>query len=169
MSLSDLAALGSFVSGIAVLISLIYLASQVRQNMRATRAQIHQNILTGWLGVCAMVTDNAKVFAAGIGSTEQTFAAMSDEEKLTYLGTIFAFFKNFENSYLQYQEGFVRPQDWAAWTNQMFMYWRMSGVQHWWKMRRATFSPEFVRFIETSHETSMPLTTDIFARTQPSQ
>jgi hypothetical protein len=31
MSLSDLASLGSFVSGFAVLISLIYLALQVRQ------------------------------------------------------------------------------------------------------------------------------------------
>ena len=31
MSLSDLASLGSFVSGVAVLVSLIYLALQVRQ------------------------------------------------------------------------------------------------------------------------------------------
>ena len=37
MSLSDLAALGSFVSGFAVLASLIYLALQTRQNVKHKR------------------------------------------------------------------------------------------------------------------------------------
>src|SRR5215469_17016584 len=39
MTLSDLASIGSFVSGIAVLVSLVYLAIQVRQNTRNLRAQ----------------------------------------------------------------------------------------------------------------------------------
>lgn len=42
MSLSDLASLGSFVSGVAVLVSLIYLALQVRQTEKNQRAIIHQ-------------------------------------------------------------------------------------------------------------------------------
>jgi hypothetical protein len=42
MSLSDLASLGSFVSGFAVLVSLIYLALQVRQAEKNQRAIIHQ-------------------------------------------------------------------------------------------------------------------------------
>ena len=42
MSLSDLAALGSFISGVAVLASLIYLAVQIQQNTKHTRALIHQ-------------------------------------------------------------------------------------------------------------------------------
>ena len=42
MSLSDLASVGSFVSGIAVLVSLIYLALQVRQAEKNQRALIHQ-------------------------------------------------------------------------------------------------------------------------------
>jgi hypothetical protein len=42
MSLSDLASIGSLISGLAVLASLIYLAVQIRQNSRHTRALIHQ-------------------------------------------------------------------------------------------------------------------------------
>jgi hypothetical protein len=42
MSLSDLAAIGSLISGVAVLISLIYLARQMRQNTKHTRALIQQ-------------------------------------------------------------------------------------------------------------------------------
>ena len=39
MSLSDLASLGSFLSGIGVLVSLVYLSLQIRQNTRAVRSQ----------------------------------------------------------------------------------------------------------------------------------
>jgi hypothetical protein len=42
MSLTDLASIGSFVSGVAVLISLVYLAMQVRDSLRAQRAAMHQ-------------------------------------------------------------------------------------------------------------------------------
>ena len=42
MSLTDLASIGSFVSGVAVVVSLIYLALQVRHAHRAQRALMHQ-------------------------------------------------------------------------------------------------------------------------------
>ena len=42
MSLSDLASLGSFVSGVAVLVTLIFLTLQVRQAERSQRAIVQQ-------------------------------------------------------------------------------------------------------------------------------
>jgi hypothetical protein len=42
MTLSDLAALGSFISGVGVLISLIYLARQIRQNTMSHRATAYE-------------------------------------------------------------------------------------------------------------------------------
>jgi hypothetical protein len=42
VSLSDLASIGSFLSGIAVVISLVYLALQVRHAQKTQRALMHQ-------------------------------------------------------------------------------------------------------------------------------
>ena len=42
MSLSDLAAIATVISGLAVLGSMIYLAQQTRQNSKHTRALIQQ-------------------------------------------------------------------------------------------------------------------------------
>jgi len=42
MTLSDLASIGSFVSGVAVVISLVYLALQVRHAEKTQRALMHQ-------------------------------------------------------------------------------------------------------------------------------
>ena len=46
MTLSDLAAIGSLVSGVAVLVSLVYLALQVRQTEKNQRALINQGATT---------------------------------------------------------------------------------------------------------------------------
>jgi hypothetical protein len=40
----ELGALGEFIGSIAVVLSLIYLAIQVRQNMRMVRASVRQSI-----------------------------------------------------------------------------------------------------------------------------
>jgi hypothetical protein len=164
MSFSDLAAVGSFISGIGVLISLIYLGLQVRQNTRAVRSQIHQNIADSWFSVGAMLADHAREFTAGLKTDASTYEGMSDEDKFAFLTCIFAFFKHFENMYLQHKEGFMAADTWNAWTGLMFMYWQMPAVQNWWKARRLTFSPEFRRFIEESPKSAMPLTTDFFGQ-----
>ncbi len=42
MDLTQLANLGEFIGGVAVLVTLIYLAAQVKQGNRLVRAQVHQ-------------------------------------------------------------------------------------------------------------------------------
>ena len=44
MDLSQLANLGEFIGGVAVLLTLLYLAAQLRQNTRITAAQLHQEV-----------------------------------------------------------------------------------------------------------------------------
>jgi hypothetical protein len=99
MSFADLASLGSFVSGIGVLVSLIYLSLQIRQNTRAVRSQIHQHIADSWLSLGAILSDHSREFTAALKADEKAFAAMPDDEKYAFLSCIFVFFKHFENIY----------------------------------------------------------------------
>lgn len=163
MQLADLASVGSFVSGVAVLVSLVYLAFQVRQATHATRSEIHQNILTGWLGVGTLVAAHAQVFAVGVAADEKGFAAMSDADKLTFVTVAMAMFRHYENAFLQSQEGYVRQEDWNAWANHLSMYLSMPGIKFWWGLRRASFSPAFVKYIEALHSPSMPALSDFFS------
>jgi hypothetical protein len=61
MGLSEIASLGTVVSGLAVTASLIYVGIQTRQNVRHTRALIHQgtaarttNLLLGFMSIEAV-------------------------------------------------------------------------------------------------------------------
>jgi len=49
MSLSDIASIGSLISGLAVLVSLVYLSLQVRQAERNQRAVVNQGLIGRWV------------------------------------------------------------------------------------------------------------------------
>jgi hypothetical protein len=55
MTLSDLASIGSLVSGVAVLVSLIYLSLQIRQTERNQRALINQGAMARDTAIVAML------------------------------------------------------------------------------------------------------------------
>jgi hypothetical protein len=75
MSLSDLASLGSFVSGIAILVSLIYVALQLRQSAKHQRALMNQ-------GYVARVTENLR-WLAEPGNAELRTRIIAGERKFT--------------------------------------------------------------------------------------
>ena len=71
MPLSEIASIATAISGLAVTVSLIYLAIQTRQNVRHTTALIHQGtaartttILLGWMNA-----DSVAAWIEGNGGT----------------------------------------------------------------------------------------------------
>jgi len=73
MTLSDLASIGSLVSGVAVLVSLLYLNVQVRQAAKHTRAGISHGFATRTVDFNYRMTDEAlaTVIAKGRKGTEE--------------------------------------------------------------------------------------------------
>ena len=162
MTLEHIFFITQIIAAVAVVLSLFFVGYQLRESTRATRAQIHQNIATGWQSIGPLLADNAAVFAQGISANEQSFAAMGNAEKMTFMSIIFVFFKHYENMFVQQREGVIQPEDWDAWVTHMFMYWHMPGVQIWWRMRRDTFAPAFREFLEASVRPAIPSQTDVF-------
>ena len=150
MNLQDFASLAEIVGGFAVLATLIYLVIELRNNTKTTRAQMHDNVTSGYLSVCAMVVDNAKAFSAGIAASQEEFDSFSDEDKVVYFGTIFGFFKHFEHIYSQHRRGYIDESDWAAWSEHILLYFHQPGVQLWWSLRRGSFVQHFGEFLESS-------------------
>src|SRR5215469_14534496 len=105
MSLSDLASLGSFVSGAAVLISLIYVGYQIRQASKHQRALMNQ-------GYFARVQENLHWLAAPVNNQlrarinagETTFT----EEELYLLNVVLrTTLLNVQDVYQQHQSGLL--------------------------------------------------------------
>jgi len=73
MDITTLAAWGEFLGGIAVVVSLIYLASQIRQNsklLRASTASTTAQIQFGQNGLIVQDPDVARIFTSGLADPE---------------------------------------------------------------------------------------------------
>src|SRR5262245_49600591 len=150
MTVADITAVSEFVGMIGVIASLVFVGMQVRQNTIAVRAQVHQDITNSYLAVAETLTSHASAFANGITATPESFAALSDEDKLIYFGVIFGFFKHFENMHSQFERGLIDRDSWTAWSEHILMYYRQPGVQLWWALRGPAFAPRFREFLESS-------------------
>jgi hypothetical protein len=150
MTLEQLNIVFQIVGTLGVIASLIFVGLQVRQNTKATRVQVQENMTSGYISVAQILIDNAEVFTRGIAATRESFASFSDAEKMIYFSLIFSIFKHFENIYSQRERGFIDQESWAAWSEHMLMYFNQPGVKMWWEWRRGNFNPRFRSFVESS-------------------
>lgn len=164
MTLEQIGVLSQLVGTLGVIASLIFVGVQIRQNTRATRAQVQENMTSGYIAVAQTLAANAKVFAQGISATPESFSALSDEDKLVYFGVVFAFFKHFENMHSQRERGFIDNESWVAWSEHILMYFNQPGVQLWWSLRKGTFRPSFRKFLELSPAPKVESMVDVLQR-----
>jgi hypothetical protein len=146
MSLSDLAALGSFISGVAVLISLVYLSLQVRQAAKHSRSAMGHARATNVIDINWRYADPAvqELFMKA-GEANQTLSAIEIQQLLAMSR---ANFFNAEDAFIQQREGLL---DAAAYNTFVLNYQSMMGnpvLRTCWRLLRDRFDPEFGVFMD---------------------
>lgn len=141
MDWTAIGAVGELVGAVAVVVSLIYLSRQVRQNTRALRtanaATVKQNFQT-----------IARAFITDRGASDIVLRAMnSDElspaEKLSAYAWFFDLLKSGELAYSQYLSEDLDEEVWDASLQFFLAYWTTPGMREYWSERREAFTPAF--------------------------
>jgi len=146
MSLADLASLGSFVSGVAVLISLVYLSLQIRQNTKHSRALVQQ-------GRAARIADTALRLAElpDESGFDKCFMGQSDvtpAELRRFLNVARAIFISAEDSYFQHRHGLLDDVSFASFEASLKNGMGSSGLGAAWKLTNGMYEPEFRAYVE---------------------
>lgn len=146
MSLSDLASIGSLISSIAVLVSLVYLAQQIRQSARNQRAAIHteRTALVQEIVLSATSPEHARLMIRG-GAGD---ASLSEEESSTYLGHTLCTLRLFEEMFLQHRDGML---DEARWENNALRvrgFFHQVGFRAAWRANAAGFDRDFAQWMD---------------------
>jgi hypothetical protein len=108
MRLSDLASIGSLISSAAVLISLVYLALQIRQAERNQRALIHQGRASRMIALTTQIADPGIVdayFLAIFGSDSIT-QGQYRQYTMMFTGLLYAI----EDDFFQYKAGLLEKK-----------------------------------------------------------
>jgi hypothetical protein len=147
MSLSDWASIGSLISGVAVLISLIYLALQVRQAERNQQASIRQGRATRVVDIILAAGDPsyANALSKGIaGAVDITPAEFSQ-----FTAIYGAFLASAEDTFLQHKEGLLSEAVFASFRESWRQTLAQPGVRALWRLRRHGFEAGFAAFMDT--------------------
>jgi hypothetical protein len=162
MTLSDLAALGSFVSGFAVLVSLLYLAVELRRAERNQRAMIQQGRSARLVDMFLRFSepDTTRIFfRVARGEPPAT------QDELAQFNAVFNA-QNFsqEDTFLQHRMGLIGDAEFAGFRERLKSYYALPGVRARWAMTRTHYGPDFRAFIDgLVHETADAGPADLLA------
>jgi hypothetical protein len=146
MSLSDLASLGSFVSGFAVLASLIYLALQVRQTERNQQISIRHSRASRIVELEVALADPAVADAwlRGSGSPQE----IRQTELSQFIHLCRALLFHFEDSFYQREEGLLNDDAFETVVAGTRLLARNAGWRTAWRMARPNFAGRFRDFMD---------------------
>lgn len=161
MSLSDLASLGSFVSGVAVFVSLIYLAVQVRQAEKNQRAVLNQGYITRvtdylrWYAESPINELRVRVMAGETSFTAEELLRLQIALRVTLLSA--------QDAYIQHKAGLVDAMTLDNSMRSVRITWLNFPVYRaLWRQQAPTIAPEFAAVIEQMlEETPVTKSNDI--------
>lgn len=153
MSLSDLAALGSFVSGVAVLVSLVFLYFQIRQvNMQVRQTEKNQQALIRQNRATRVVDLHMRRAEASLVDAIRKGQNGDDDITLTELSqyrfNCVATFFNLEDTYYQHAEGLLNDAAFASFSLGLTGLFATIGMQVMWETNRPAFPTDFVQYID---------------------
>lgn len=153
MTLSDLAALGSFVSGLAVLVSLVFLYFQLKQiSEQVNQAEKHQRAAIGQGRVNRMVELSLRTVELEFGVAMVN--VYTNSEKLTaheifqFLHYSRALFLNAEDTYYQHELGLLEEEQFAGFINALKYSLGAPATRLIWLGLRSSYGPKFAEFVD---------------------
>lgn len=155
VSLNDLGNLGSFFGGIAVVVSLIYLAVQVRRNtlsIQASTIQSATQAATEIMEIMAREPDLLRLVYAGTHDYE----ALSDFDRYRFATVMGLMLYRFENLVEQTQRGLLPPDSWEGPRNRLKGTFALPGTLAWWERGKNVFSARLQSWVEQEVISSKP-------------
>lgn len=135
MTWNDLAAIGEALASAAVVISLIYLAKQVRLQAREHRMAVVNSLTQQWREALQTFAVNADLYAIWMRGL-QDFESLPPADRGRFSSILVSLTQIFECLHLQHRDGKVDPGLWEGFDNRLSDVFAMPGAQQWWKLRR---------------------------------
>lgn len=144
--LEDLGNAGDFIGGIAVVVTLLYLAYQVRQNTKSTHSASYQAIVSNMSAFSrelAFVGERSEIFRKGMMQPEE----LTISERTRFYLLMTSYFRSFENIHFQYQSKAIPDDVWEGWAYRIASSLKTPGCLIWWQQDQNVYSGRFRTYI----------------------
>lgn len=144
MSIMELGALGEFVGAIAVIVTLVYLAVQLRQNTQMQASVIRQNFYDGTQRQMLHAVESSE-FNTLLFRGWSTGDELSPSESMQIWRHLQGVLMGYQGAYEQYRSGVLPPKDWELARTILRSFWLFDGVaktRAWRQMKDGGFFHE---------------------------
>ena len=148
MSWDAIGAIGEALGAAAVIISLVYLAHQIRQNTKAMRIAEYDSRAKTLREIVMDIgknADSARIFIEG----GKDLGALTEVENVQFVTMINSAFTAFENFHYKESLGILDEQMSESWRNALHAYLAMPGVHEYWSYQKSSFTRRFQSYVET--------------------
>lgn len=149
LSIQDWGAIGEIVGGFAVVLTLLYLGIQLRQNTAGMKASAYQQWVATHTQVFSVFMD--KDAAATIWAGCEDSKNLNEDTFPIFVVYCRQYVEMQQSQYHLYRQGIIDDEIWQHNLADLNAFFRFPGVRQWWDAgARTFFAPEFVQLVEES-------------------
>jgi hypothetical protein len=146
MNWEALEAIGTLIGAIGVVITLIYLSIQIRQNTRSQQsaiAQVTSSSRTAWYELGASDPEFTLLYTKGHTRPDE----LTDDERVRFIWMLARVFSTFEEMYSQYKLQMFDEPDWERYRKTARTMIENPIVRDWWESGATVFTNSFIHDI----------------------
>jgi hypothetical protein len=147
MNWQALGAMGEFVGALAVVVSVLYLAWQVRSQVQESKLSAIHEVSEGFReGIAATFLDRqlAELFVAA----KDDAAVLTEAERLQFIAFMQRNYRVWEDAFYQMKQGRLDEPHWRSMERQYSSLLSWPGVRWVWSIRRDFYTPEFRAYVD---------------------
>ena len=144
MNWEAISAVSEIIGAIAVVVSLIYVAAQIRQNTKIMRAGTKQSLTEATQGVIYKAMDHSDEFVKLVSGAEPD----SPEEDARMSLLTRAMLRGFESQCYQFDSGMLESQEWRALQTAIRELCSLPGFNRYWQQLKPHMSERLKKVID---------------------
>ena len=148
MDLQYLANISEITGSVVVVLSLVYVAVQIRQNTQAQRMENYSRGLDRLAAMQSMLSQGTEIsLLLSRGAVDSS--KLTPEERVRFTWALYEAFGAFEFMFHASKGNAIPEEVWTRWSAGVAYWLSFPGVQNWWQARPLPFTVSFTVFVDS--------------------
>ncbi len=140
-------AISQVIAAVGVILTLVYLGAQIRQNTRAIRRSAYQELLNHIAQVNVKLIEDRSLCELSI-KLRSGLDKLEEPDRMRVLAWFGTVFRHYQNAYNLLREGVITQEHWNLLSATIERNLASTGAREMWDVVRSTFTPEFQAMID---------------------